>query len=90
MCGIYVERGCCYHHLLTRKSYPEYENEPWNKVSLCLADHNRIHSASLSGLTEGNFRLKKWLLDNGWEYDCYFEKWRYPWILRSGSHLSIE
>lgn len=78
VCNFYAERSTCYHHLLTRKVYPEYANANWNKLSCCISCHNDFHSKGTRIMAEKHKSVKDWLIMQGWTYDCFFEEWNKP------------
>lgn len=39
------------HHILPREYFPEFQWQPWNLVSLSLANHNRMHDRETDQLT---------------------------------------
>jgi len=64
-----------YHHILTRKAYPEFKDEAWNKMPLCFKCHELVHKKGLDHLSNHN-QVKYWLESNHW-YKCDFTgKWR--------------
>ena len=47
------------HHIFPRSEYPEYEWEPWNLISVCVAAHNGLHDRESDALTEEGLRLQE-------------------------------
>lgn len=39
------------HHIFPRDLYPEYEWSDWNLISLCSAEHNKMHDRDTNELT---------------------------------------
>ena len=39
------------HHIFPREIFPEYQWEPWNLISLSMAEHNRMHDRNTDQLT---------------------------------------
>lgn len=64
-----------YHHIYTRKAYPEFTHEPWNKISLCLKCHNEWHNKGTDFMANKYENVMKWLNFNGWEYVEFLKKW---------------
>jgi hypothetical protein len=56
------------HHLLSRKSHPEYTDEPWNHMELCRAHHSLVHSKGLYWFAT-KFNLVENILDRGFFFD---------------------
>lgn len=66
-CGRYTENGNALHHLITRKSNPELQNEPFVLIPVCQEDHNRFHNKGISEMAKRFPSVKAWLEDNGWQ-----------------------
>lgn len=47
------------HHIMPAETFPEYQWEPWNLVSLCTAEHNAMHTREGDDLTEKGIALMK-------------------------------
>lgn len=45
------------HHVFPRDEFPEYEYDPWNLISLTIAEHNRLHDRNTNELTERGIEL---------------------------------
>lgn len=56
----------CYHHLLTRKTYPEHQNEVWNKIPVCLEHHNMFGSEYTAWMADNFPNVERWLVKMGW------------------------
>lgn len=67
-----------YHHVLTRKAYPEYAEMDFNKMPLCKTHHVMIHSLGTNGMIAKYSKVKFWLIDNGWRFDDFKKKWVKP------------
>ena len=65
VCG----RGADLHHILTRKAYPEYINEPWNLMPLCREHHTEIHMKGLNYMASKYLKVRLFLEANGWEFE---------------------
>ena len=56
------------HHIFPREIFPEYQWEPWNLISLSMAEHNRMHDRNTDELTEaGQELLRRTARANGIE-----------------------
>lgn len=69
-CGRVTENGNALHHILTRKAFSEFQNEPWNTLPLCFFCHEKIHRGMNKFVNE-NPRVKEWLVNNGWQYNDF-------------------
>ena len=69
----YLERT--FHHIYTRGARPDLAEEQWNKIPLCFSCHARWHNVGTSAMAGSSEEVKGWLLENGWELDCYLGKW---------------
>ena len=56
-----------FHHVYTRKSFPEYAEQSWNLCPVCQKCHNKIHSLGNISASEKLPRYKAWLDENGWK-----------------------
>ena len=74
-CGMNIQN--CFHHVYTRKAYPEFQNENWNLMSLCSMCHNSIHRYGTSEFAKRNENVYRWLVDNGWEKCQLTGKWKH-------------
>ena len=52
------------HHILPVSDYPQYRYMPWNLISLCAAEHNRMHDRETNELTADGQRLAEKVLKN--------------------------
>jgi len=75
--GIEGDGMVCYHHLLTRKSHPEFSEERWNMIPVSLMVHNDFHNHGTPFMAKKYQRVKKWLLDHDWFFCDVTEKWRH-------------
>lgn len=64
-----------YHHVLTRKAYPEHQKKPWNLISVCQGCHNLFHLKGNNHMASEYPNVKKWFIENGWEYCTLRKKW---------------
>ena len=56
------------HHIFPAEQYPEYRFEDWNLISLCQAEHNRMHDRATHELTEyGKELLRRTARSRGME-----------------------
>ena len=82
ICGIEGDGLVCEHHLLTRKAFPELQNEAFNRIPVCLNHHNLFHCNQLTKIAEIFPQVKSWLINNDW-YICEFSgKWRNNGVLK--------
>jgi hypothetical protein len=65
-CGLQDEQRVCFHHLLTRKTYAEYQDEKWNKIPVCQPAHNLFHSKGPGWMADNFPNVERWLIKNGW------------------------
>jgi 5-methylcytosine-specific restriction endonuclease McrA len=66
-----------FHHIYTRKAYPELSETPWNMMPVCLICHNKIHGNGLVEFCKNWKNAESWLISNNWYFDNFFEKWRH-------------
>lgn len=64
-------------HLLPQKSRPELINEEANCITLCRAHHTMKGMKGLGYMANTYPRVKKFLIENGWEFCELSNKWRY-------------
>ena len=74
-CGKFGDGMVCFHHLMTRKAYPEHTLKPWNQISVCQEHHNLFHARPLSEVAEKFTTVSKWLIDNNWVKNEISGKW---------------
>ena len=75
-CGLEGEGMVTYHHIYTRKAYPELSEVKWNMMPVCLICHNKIHANTLSEFSKNRKTAEDWLISNDWYFDYFFGKWR--------------
>lgn len=77
-CGSELEDGISYHHIFTRKVYPEFQDMEWNKISLC--DKNchvpGAHQKGMVFMANKYPSVKKWMIEHGWFFCEFVGKWR--------------
>jgi hypothetical protein len=67
-----------YHHLLTKKAYPEHKDSIWNLIPVSQKTHNDFHNHGTAYMANKYSSVMEWLLSNGW-YVCELTgKWRNP------------
>jgi hypothetical protein len=76
-CGKYFENGVCYHHIYSRKAYPEHAEKKWNMIPVCQAHHNEFHNKGASFVAKKYDSARKWLIKNGWHYSDFMQKWHH-------------
>jgi hypothetical protein len=74
-CGLIGDGMTCYHHLLTQKSHPELKENKRNMISVCQNHHNMFHSRGIDYMATKFPLVKDWLMNNGWEYNSFLQKW---------------
>lgn len=47
------------HHIFPRETFPEFQYEAWNLVSLCGEQHNRLHDRDTDQLTAEGLELAR-------------------------------
>lgn len=65
-CGHDQENENCFHHLLTRKVYQEFEHEHWNMIPVCRKCHNEFHTKGTAFMAMKYPSVKSWLDGKGW------------------------
>ena len=45
------------HHIFPRREFPEYQWEPWNLISMCAEEHDRMHDRNGERLSEAGIAL---------------------------------
>ena len=74
-CEVCGSNPVALHHV---KSYGSGgSDDSWNLAPLCVEHHNEIHSAKM-GTAQFAIKYHKfetWLIENGWEYDDFTERW---------------
>lgn len=75
-CGHHQEDEQCYHHLFTRKVYPEFAKLKWNQISVCQSCHNLFHSRGIAYMAETFRSVNDWLHNNDWFLCPAIKKWR--------------
>jgi hypothetical protein len=74
-CGENGENMNCFHHLLTRKAWPEHKDKTWNKISVCQKHHNEFHNMSIQFMACLYPGVYEFLKMNEWELSL--GKWRH-------------
>jgi hypothetical protein len=75
VCGIYGEGLVTYHHIYTKKAFPEYRESEFNLISVCQAHHNLFHSHGTTYMADTFWTVKAWLKAHGWEINDFTGKW---------------
>lgn len=76
VCGMNQDNMVTFHHIYTRKAYPEYSEEKFNLMPLCQKHHNEIHQIGTVSFSQKYQSAEDWLVRNGWELS--FGGWRHP------------
>lgn len=75
-CGHYGENENCFHHLLTKRTYQEFQYEEWNLISVCQKCHNDFHQKGTVFMAEKYPSVLSWLKENGWFFCEFVRKYR--------------
>lgn len=75
VCGLKTDGMVTYHHLLTKKAHPESKNNKRVLISVCQNHHNYFHNKGTSYMASSYPAVKEWLIDNGWTYSEFLNKW---------------
>jgi hypothetical protein len=80
-CGLQGEGLVTYHHIFTRKVYPEFAEEKWNQIPVCRLHHGPgngvgFHDHGTAWMANKFPSVKKWLEEKGWFYCEYVKKYR--------------
>jgi hypothetical protein len=67
------EFGNVLHHVKHRGSGGT--DDKWNLMPLTTEMHTRVHMFGLVKFAEMFSGVKKWLIENDWEYDDFLKKW---------------
>ena len=76
VCRLEGEGMVCFHHLFTKRVYPEFAECIWNLIPVCKRHHNEFHDNGTTHMAEKYLPVHLWLLKNDWFFDDYVEKWR--------------
>lgn len=89
-CNWFAENEVCFHHLYGRKAHGTI-NEEWNLLPVCQRCHNEVHNVGLTTFASENIWVEEWLLNHGWQFDKFLEKWIHEkdevWALRKSKKL---
>lgn len=64
-----------FHHIKTRKAYPQLENKAWNMIPVCAWCHVEFHQKGLSFMAKEYAHVRIWLERNKWRYEKKIGKW---------------
>jgi 5-methylcytosine-specific restriction endonuclease McrA len=68
VCGESRDGYVCFHHIYSRKAFPEYVRSHWNLMPLCQQHHNEAHSMADRHFATKYKAVSDWLELNGWEF----------------------
>ena len=68
VCGESRDGYVTFHHILTRGAHPELQNEPYNLMPLCQAEHNEIHRLGANRFAQKYEKAAQWFKENGWDF----------------------
>lgn len=74
-CGRSGEGLVCFHHLYTRKTYPEFSQKEWNQIPVCQEHHNQFHSKGNDYMASTYPSVSRWLEENNWMRLDSLKKW---------------
>lgn len=67
ICGECRDGYVCFHHIYSRKAFPEYSKSQWNMMPLCQKHHNEAHSMSDLDFSIKYKSVNDWLELNRWK-----------------------
>jgi hypothetical protein len=67
VCGVNQAGMVTYHHVYTRKAYPNNSEDEWNLMSLCSWHHVETHKIGTVSFSKKYAQVNNWLIKNGWE-----------------------
>jgi hypothetical protein len=67
VCGQNQENKVTYHHIYTRKGFPEFESSTWNMIPVCQPCHCLFHSIGNQGMMRKYVCVRTWMELNDWE-----------------------
>jgi hypothetical protein len=76
VCEMQAPGMVTYHHIYTRKAYPEYSSEKFNLMPLCAWHHVEIHKSGTVSFAKKYPAAHDFLISNGWLFAM--GKWIYP------------
>jgi 5-methylcytosine-specific restriction endonuclease McrA len=65
-CGLSGDGYVTYHHIYTKKAYPEHKEAEWNLMPLCQLCHNKIHAKGDLHFFRLSAQIMEWMLSHGW------------------------
>lgn len=66
VCGWRVGGMVTFHHVYTRKAYPEYSESKFNLMPLCAWHHVETHNIGTVSFSKKYPSVNDWLVSNGW------------------------
>ncbi len=66
-----------YHHLLTKKAYPEHKDSTWNLIPVSQKIHLEFHQKGMSYMANKYPSVERWLIQNDWYVCESTKKWRH-------------
>lgn len=73
VCGLNQSDMVTFHHVYTRKAYPDCSEHDWNLMSLCSWHHVETHKIGTVSFAKKYPSVNNWLVKNGWEF--FMGKW---------------
>lgn len=77
-CGESGYNMVCFHHLKTRKRYPELAHDDRNLISVCQVHHVMFHNLGTLRMSECFEGVRLFLIEKGWEKCPLAKKWILP------------
>lgn len=68
ICGQNQDGMVTYHHIYTRKAYPQHRDKKWNLMPLCFNHHSEIHTVGTNKFAQKYVSANEWLKNNGWNF----------------------
>jgi 5-methylcytosine-specific restriction endonuclease McrA len=67
VCSEARDKMVTYHHIYSRKAFPEFSTAPWNLIPVCQPCHNLFHNKGDITMMDKFFSVRKWMELNGWK-----------------------
>jgi hypothetical protein len=75
--GVTTENGNCLHHLMSRGSHPELQDEEWNLMPLSFLAHTEVHMIGLERFARKYPGVARFLKKHNWYLCEVTNKWRH-------------
>jgi 5-methylcytosine-specific restriction endonuclease McrA len=67
VCGLSADGMVTFHHVYTRKAYPEHSEKEFNLMPLCAWHHVETHKIGTVSFSKKYSVVNDWLITHGWE-----------------------